>query len=125
MIDGYRRYLQWLQQIAMRRRLSQRIARGLCLLAFAVAALQLSQQSPGNQLLLPLLLALWLLLYLLICAGFSVGAPAKKGQPIRDKLRALVFGLRRHSLALTTLLLLTVSLYVTAKLLSVLARTMI
>ena len=124
MIGFYPRYVKLLQRIAQRRLLPLWSGRVLCLLAFVVATWQLLQQGVGAQLLLPLLLALWLLLYLLICAGFTTAAPVTKGQPFRDKLRAFGFGLRLHSLALATLLLLAVSLYATVKLLSVVARTL-
>lgn len=125
MTGCYQRYVKLLQRIAQRRLLPLWVGRVLCLLAFAVATWQLLRQGVSAQLLFPLLLALWLLLYLLICAGFAAIAPQSKGQRIRDKLRAFMFGLRLHSLALATLLLLAISLYATVKLLSVVARTLV
>lgn len=125
MIGFYRRYLQLLQRIAQRRLWSSLLWWGLLVLILLLSALQLRQQVPDTLLLLPVLALLWLLLYLLIRAGFTAQAPLRKGQPFRDKLRAFVFGLRLHSLALATLLLLAVSLYATVKLLSVVARTLV
>ncbi|MCT6699743.1 hypothetical protein [Rheinheimera sp. 4Y26] len=124
MIGFYRRYLQFLQRIAQRRLWSSLLWWGLLVLMVLLSALQLGQQVPDTLLLLPVLVLLWLLLYLLIRAGFTVRTPQRKGQPFRDKLRAFVFGLRLHSLALATLLLLAISLYATVKLLSVVARTL-
>lgn len=125
MIGFYRRYLQLLQRIAQRRLWSSLLWWGLLVLILLLSALQLRQQVPDTLLLLPVLALLWLLLYLLIRAGFTARAPLRKGQPFRDKLRAFVFGFRLHSLALATLLLLAISLYATVKLLSVVARTLV
>lgn len=125
MIGHYQRYLQLLRTVAQQQKVPLPLIWTLCLMAVATVLVLLWQQIDTSWLLLPLLLALWLLLYLLICTGFYAAPPPGRGQPLRDKLRFFWFWLKLHCLALLTLLLFVVSGYASVKLLSVLIRALI
>lgn len=122
MTQLYRRYLQNLQKLAQHSGASAGFIWCCCGLAFGCLPLLLWLDVANVWLLLPAIIALWLLLYLWVRAGFCSVPPVARSQPLRDKLRLFFYRLKLHSLAFMTLCLLLLSCYASAKLVSVLLR---